>query len=593
MKISLLSRCALTRVSLFLVVFLFAAQLWAVPAHRGLSRVQQPDSTFVTIRLCGDEWIHYHATSDGYTLVKNAEGYYVYAALEDGQLLPTGQVAHDEGQRSDSEQAFLAQMPRGLKPAMNPQVQTMRQEAAARRAASSDGRAASFDFNRFRGLIILAQYNDLKFTRTDYHELMDQMANKEGFTRYGSEMFTGSLRDYFSDNSNGRFKPEFDVVGPYTLDYSQYYAKGTERGYQLVRAAIKAADADVDYTRYDGDGDGRVDLVYVVFAGMGSNFSDNDERLIWPHRHFASVKVDGIYTFDYACSVELYGYSKRPETVKLNGIGTICHEFSHVLGLPDLYDTDYEESGGESNHPGDWSVMAEGCYANDDRTPVGYSLYERCAVGFMDEPAVLTASGSAVLDPLYAMGTQSGYRINTPVDKEFFLLENRQKDLFKWDAYLPGSGMLVHRVDKTNETVWGMGSNKVNANPEHNYYELLRAGGPHTRTVQMESSSVTRYVSTDADPFPGSEGVTELTNETTPANLLSWAGKPCGLTLHHIQMGSDGTITFDSQATETAIRELPPSANDVEAPLYNLHGQRVGSQHRGLLIQNGRKVIKY
>ena len=593
MKISLLSRCALTRVSLFLVVFLFAAQLWAVPAHRGLSRVQQPDGSSVTIRLCGDEWIHYHATSDGYTLVKNAEGYYVYAALEDGQLLPTGQVAHDEDQRSDSEQAFLAQMPQGLKPAMSPQAQAMRQQVAARRAASSDGRASSFDYNRFRGLIILAQYKDLKFTRTDYRDLMDQMANKEGFTQYDNEVFTGSVRDYFSDNSNGRFKPDFDVVGPYTLDYSQYDAKGTDKGYQLVRAAISAADPDVDFSKYDGDGNGHVDLVFVIFAGLGSNFTDNDERLIWPHRSVALKSVDGVRTLDYACSVELYGYSKKPETIKLNGIGSICHEFSHVLGLPDLYDTDYEGSGGESNQPGDWSVMAEGCYANDDRTPVGYSLYERYAVGFMDEPAVLTASGSVVLDPLYTMDSQSGYRINTPVEKEFFLLENRQKGLFKWDAYLPGSGMLVHRVDQTNEAVWGMGSNKVNANPEHNYYELLRAGGPHTKTVSMGASSVTRYVSTDADPFPGSEGVTELTNETTPANLLSWAGKPCGLTLHHIQMGSDGTITFDVKSAETAIRELPRSANDVEAPLYNLQGQRVGSQYRGLLIQNGRKVIKY
>ena len=104
MKKSLFVLGKVLRSSIFLSAILFAVQLWAVPAHRGLSRVQQPDSTFVTIRLCGDEWIHYHATSDGYTLVKNAEGYYVYAALEDGQLLPTGQVAHDEGQRSDSEQ---------------------------------------------------------------------------------------------------------------------------------------------------------------------------------------------------------------------------------------------------------------------------------------------------------------------------------------------------------------------------------------------------------------------------------------------------------------------------------------------------------
>ena len=165
-------------------------------------------------------------------------------------------------------------------------------------------------------------------------------------------------------------------------------------------------------------------------------------------------------------------------TSEIDGIGTICHEFSHVLGLPDFYDTNYDKDGKEeSNHPGDWSVMAGGSYLNIGRTPAGCSLYGRCSVGFCDEdPELLTGKGDFMLPPL--SDTQAkGYRINTPVNNEFFLLENRQKTKFKWDSELPGSGMLVFRVDRTKTSVWDMSSNEVNANPNHMYYELIRANG--------------------------------------------------------------------------------------------------------------------
>lgn len=229
--------------------------------------------------------------------------------------------------------------------------------------------------------------------------------------------------------------------------------------------------------------------------------------------------------------------------ILIDGIGTICHEFSHVLGLPDFYDADYEEDG-QSNDPGDWSVMAAGCYANYDRTPVGYSLYERYAVGFMDEPPVISSPGNMMLDPLPLLTACSGYRINTPVDNEFFLLENRQQAAFKWDAFLPGSGMLVHRVDKTKTSVWDY--NTVNTNPDHNYYELVRAGGAHSYTYKEKR----HFESTAADVFPGDDHVTELGNTTSPANLLSWSGKPCPYELSNIQMTEEGLITFDVKSTD-------------------------------------------
>ena len=225
----------------------------------------------------------------------------------------------------------------------------------------------------------------------------------------------------------------------------------------------------------------------------------------------------------------------------LDGIGTVCHEFSHVLGLPDLYDTDYEKSGGQSNHPDTWSLMAGGCYENNSRTPVGYSLYERYAAGFAT-PEVISSEGAKRLDPLPLFN--QGYRINTEVEKEYFLLENRQPSLFAWDEYLHSHGMLVYRVDSTNTMVWER--NEVNANPRHNYFQLVRAGGENATAA--------------CDPFPGKNEVSELDNDSEPANLLTWAGKKAQWGIYNITEQGN-VIRFDvrsSQSTDGIVTPLKP-----------------------------------
>lgn len=522
--------------------------MMAVPAHPKAVTVQQPDGSTLTIRLHGDEWCNFLATSDGYTVVKNQQGSYVYATLEDGQLQPTSLTAHDAAERTSEEQAFLSGISKYQAPEMSADVAALRHHVHQLQAQTlAKRRAARYDYNKFKGLIILVEFNDKTFSRTDYKDLLTDMVNKEDYDGYVDakgvkQQYTGSVRDYFSDNSGGKFKPQFDIVGPVTIDYSQYDAKGTANAAKLVYAAINAADDYVDFSKYDGDDDGYVDLVFFMFAGNGSEYSGNDERLFWPHRsvvynptNYQWVKKDGILLRDYASSVELYGWTSTPSSVIIDGIGTVCHEFSHVLGLPDFYDTDGDGSGGTSNHPAIWSLMASGSYENISRTPVGYSLYERYSVGFTDEPQKITKAGSYTIEPLPT--SMTGWRIDTPQENEFFLLENRQKAT-KWDAYLPGSGMLVHRVDFTNSTVWSLttaNGNKVNADPKHNYYEVVRAGGAGKS-------------GTASDLFPGSAKVTTLNNSTKPANLLSWAGKETQWGLKNIKM-TDGVITFDIEDT--------------------------------------------
>ena len=521
------------------IALLQTVMAWSVPAHPGTRTITQPDGTTLTLRLVGDEFLHFTTTHDGYTVLLNDEGYYVYVERQDdGQIAPTRRIARDERQRTADDRAFLQAIGKRLTPPMSERTSQMQQQefSLRRQARASRQQTPQYDYTQFRGLIILVEYNDRKFSRSDYATLANNMVNQEnytGYSNYGKGRFTGSVRDYFFDNSNGLFSPQFDVVGPVTINYSQYYAQGTNKAHILTMAAIDAVNAEVDFSQYDGDGDSEVDMVYFIFAGPGANYSGNDGRLLWPHAGGLVEQKNGGYYYAYrdnvmlwryACSTELAGWVEGNNTY-IDGIGTICHEFSHVLGLPDLYDTDYEKSGGESHDPGEWSIMAGGSYQNDSRTPVGYGLYERYATGFA-MPQTLKGEACYTLSSIAS--SNQGFRIDSDVDKEFFLLENRQRT-DKWDAYLPGHGLLVFRVDSTNASVWN--DNKVNIKPSRNYYEMLRAGGG------TEGSD-------GSDPFPGTAGVTSLTNETSPANLLSWSKKETRYVLEDIAE-TGGNISFN------------------------------------------------
>lgn len=547
----------------------------AIPADPTPIRVTQPDGSIVTIQLHGDEWLHFTTTADGYTVVKDERGYYVYAQLQDGKLLPTNVIAHDAAGRDVNETDYLSHVKKYLIPQMDETTaETKKKVRAMQRQALQKRKAARYDYSKFRGLIILVEFNDRQFSRSDYKDLINDMVNKENYTGFTDtdgkfQTYTGSVRDYFHDNSNGVFNPEFDIVGPVTVDYSQ--EDGNKYSYSIMKAAVQAADSLVDYSLYDCDNDGTMDMVYFIFAGTASSSDPDHPNHIWPHRSvIRNLNRDGVWIGDYACSTEfIYGEKNN----MLDGIGTFCHEFSHVLGLPDFYDTDGDDSGGRSYDPGDWSVMAGGCYNNYARTPCAYSLYERMAVGFT-EPMVINTKGHYTLEQIGTSNT--GYRIDSPVEGEYFLLENRQKD-YKWDKYLANSGMLVFRVDRSDMTPWN--NKSVNDNPERMFYELLRAGG-------VEKA----YTNPDYDPFPGKGEVTTLSNETSPAHLRTHDGQDTPWALSNIQM-ENGIISFDVKAFTSGISSPLFLDTETDAPCYNLNGQRVDKHYKGIVIQGGKKYV--
>lgn len=522
--------------SLTAALALTAGAAWGVPACPEPGTVMQPDGTTLTVYLHGDEFMNFLTTVDGYTIVRNDKGIYTYAMLDDRGNLVAGQIAaSDPSGRTTSTNVYLSGVEKYLSP--SPSATALEMQADRAKFGVAPGQKGLYDYKKFKGLVILAQYNDCAFTRTDTDSIFTNMVTKKNYDGFMSNSaipakisYTGSVRDYFYDNSCGMFDPDFDVVGPVTIPYSQYYAQQTTNARTVVQAACTAADAEVDFSKYDTDGDGVVDMFYVIFAGGGSNFSGNDTRLIWPHAWSLSYPIiDGVRLYRYACSTELYG---RPASKKIDGIGTICHEFSHVLGLMDEYDTDYSTNG-QSQHPGDWSVMASGSYLNYGITPCGYSLLQRCQSGFT-KPILLKEKGIYELSDIDS--TNSGYRLSLPYrNNEYWLLENRRKTGNKWNSYLPGEGMLVFRVDSTNPTYWT--NNKINAYSNHNYYELVRAYNP-AGTKDLSS-----------DPFPGTANITSLTPSTTPA-LVAWNNEEPLFGLYDITQKSNGNISFTLKEME-------------------------------------------
>ena len=506
-------------------VFIIAGVLatLAIPAHPRPIDVTQSDGSKLTVRLVGDEFYHCTMTTDGYTLMQRGNGDYVYAVESGSTLVPSDVIAHNPMMRNASELKMLSKLQKGL---------TDKTLVAQGKAihASRDQRNATTrtDYQNFRGLLILINFNDRTFNYGyDFFNAAMNQENYTGFYRTDGSLVscTGSARDYYYDNSMGLFDPQFDVVGPVTVNYSCTDPQGTSWTVgEIFVAAVNALNPTVDFSRYDGDGDGEVDMLYFVVAGYTANYSGNNSGYLWPHQYYmyyyTSQQYDGVYLGRYSCSGEIYGWEAYGYTDP-DGIGTICHEFTHALGLMDLYDTNYGQDG-QANDPAEWDLMAGGCYMNYSRTPVGFSLWERYRLGFADPEEIDEKRTGYSLQPLNTSNT--GYWLPSPNGNEIFMLENRQKT--GWDAYLPGHGLLITRVEYYRSR-WS--SNTINADASHMYYEILRAGNG--------------FGANSNDPFPGTDHVTEINNLTTP-NLMTWDGQANEYGLTNIAE-KNRIITFD------------------------------------------------
>lgn len=480
----------------------------AVPANPRPFVYRQPDGTLITVTLVGDEFEHYYLTSDGQRLTEGDGGWLVpqNAAKQQGAAEQSGPEQLSAAEQSTAE------------------LQSTSNLRAAHGAALRAKRASALGhyptLGSPRELVLLVEYPDCRFEHSA--ETFRRMLCEEGYNDDGA---TGSAFDYFADQSRHLFTPDITVVGPVMLPHPRaYYGTPTANMYDaqpwlMLTDAAPQVDAEVDFSQFDNDGDGFVDNVFIFYAGEGQNDGGPLEA-VWPHAaniwtyYALDCTLDGVQLGSYACTNELTGAGR------LTGIGTFVHEYSHILGLPDLYSTQ-----GASNcfSPGAFEVMDSGAYNNEGRTPPNMSAYDLTALGWaMAEP--LTAPETVILQPPSTPQSEALSRagggegrpweirsIATVKPEEYYLLENRQQ--VGWDAYIPGHGMLIWHIDY-DARAWA--DNQVNVLPAHQRVDLVEADGVLSADTQ------------DGDPFPG-------VRQTTAVNLLPWTGVPIDAAITEIK----------------------------------------------------------
>lgn len=491
--------------------------LSAVPAYPGKIRVTQPDGSVITIRIHGDEWFHYVTDENGRVIARGADGFF-----------------------HPAEMPSAAQRAEALR---------MREEAGRMRAqAASAAKAGSMSMGTHRIPVILVEFQDVPFVISDPRAAFDALLNQEGYSANGG---TGSVRDFYVDNSHGQYDPVFDVFGPYTL--SKNSADYVNNAGGALVEACQAMNADIDFSRYDSDGDGYVDMTLMYYAGHNAAETGLENEQIWPHQGYAggSSRLDGKRIYKYFCTSELKGYSGS----NMCGIGTTTHEFAHSLGLPDFYDTDYSTNGSAGGLYS-YSTMCSGPYNNNGRTPPYFNAEELIMLGWMDGYTEIESQGSLTVTPVQ---NRVAYRIPTSTDGEYFVLECRGKT--GWDSALPGNGLLVYHVDKSQRQVtilqagWGgetyestyaaaalwnnwQYTNAINENGSHPCFYIVPAA---------DVESLNFLYNEDRIPFPGSRKITRYTP-------VDWEGVQTDFKFTDISFASNRATLTVSYTTTPGIQ---------------------------------------
>ncbi len=508
------------KVGLIVMLCAIVGSTWAVPARRGGLVVTQPDGSELTVYQHGDEHFHWMTNEKGEWLRLDEDGFY--------------QVTE----------------------ALNPEDIKAKRMVSPRRV---EYRETPLNIAP-RGLIILVNFQDVAFETSKAE--MDSMLTGENYTRsysykYGMRTYyvnsEGSARKYFYDSSEGLYNPQFDVVGPVTVSQNMAYYGENDRydndknPEAMIIEACKLVDDSVDFSLYDNDKDGTVDFVYVMYAGYGEA-DGGAANTIWPHQYFIYqyISLDDTKIYRYACSNEMDNYTKHH-----TGIGTFCHEFSHVLGLPDLYET---TNTGYHKTLGQWSILDYGPYNNDGNTPPTYSAYERFFMGWLT-PRLLTEPENVVLEDLknnneaLLISSTDEHNLigNDPNPTTFYMLENRQQT--GWDEYLPGHGLMLTKI-QYNYNKWY--NNTVNNTATKMGVDLIEADG---KAPEYDSNG---YWGKAKDLFPA--GATEYTK----------------IENHAIEeiAENDGVISFKYKggAVGTAVENV--DNNTAILAIYNVLGQK-------------------
>lgn len=448
--------------------------------------------------------------------------------------------------------------------------------------------------------VILVQFPNLKFSVADTEEGV--VANYKDFFNAGEGVMPGqsghqsacSVKEYFRQESGGKFTPEFSIIGPVTLSEGyEYYGDNGSRGDggdihigTLYSEACKLAvkNYSVDWTEFDNKHNGKVGFVFFIYAGYGENAVD-DTYTIWPKESTTSLTVrydDKTVVFgSYGCTCELLFNGQ-------DGIGPVIHEMGHGLGFPDFYDTTYRSFGMDM-----WSFMDSGCYIMFDTWIACMNGHERDYIGWSDlielDP---DESYTLTLDPMSEGG--KAYKLpNKANTNEYLVLENRQNR--GQDKYLPNlsydnyvtygnsHGLLVTHIDYLRSS-WA--NNAVNTNPSHQRCTIIPADDELISNYPGYSDAWARSIHKDL--YPGPDNVTELTS------YKAFTGGTFNFTVDNIRETSDGKIILDINGGAPSFIDAPQEEPTTYEEIYSADGRRRAGLQPGLNIvkTSAGKVLK-
>lgn len=560
---------------LTICAIMFSFSCMAVKAKPGVIDFIDGDGKSVQILLHGDESFHFVTDTQDNVMVLNEKNIFEYLLLNDKPIKGEEYIRNIESNR------FLKDKVVSGRNLCAP---------ASRKAKYTYSTSAFPTIGEPHSLVILVEYPDYGFNVENPKDYFEDFLNGENFTRDNG---TGSVRKFYVENSKGAFKPTYDIYGPVKLkNKRRYYGGGNEENAKyMVVEAVEALDDTVDFSQYDHNDDGYVDSIYIIYSDKGEANGGPSES-VWPYSweledEGVFLSADGVKFNTYGCSNEIQGVGV------MEGIGTFTHEFGHVLGLPDLYNT---EKYSDYSTPLEWSLMDSGSYNNDSRTPCNLSSFERYSLGWLT-PEELVASGNYSIGNL-ADTNKAFIMTSEENEDEFFILEYRMNT--GWDTYLPSHGILIWHID-FSQTLWDF--NTVNNINTHQYVRLVRADN------QADKRTL------EGDPFPGINMVTEFGKDTNPA-LKSWNNMDLNVTLlsNIAENVDDERCTFDVEVNEFRgstgmqvsvigsqffISDQYIMVSEGEYPVYDLSGRAVGvvskgnplKLNKGIYISSGKKIM--
>lgn len=498
----------LRHIILTFALILAHASLHASPARHSVVYLRQPDGTVFQAKIRGDEFTRIKTDAEGHAIIQDQDGWWHYALYrEDGTKRSSGWKV---GKEAPSE--VLSESAR-IPYARLSELAKDRRRAVRHRPMTRSTESEETQIKH--GLVLLANFKDVKFQHTK--EEFQNLLTEEGYSVNGA---TGSAKEYFDSQFKGKMEFEFHVSEVVTLSRNRsYYGSNGSDGNdkapaEMIAEACRLADDEVDFSLYDDDKDGIVDNVFLFFAGQ-DEAEGAPEECIWSHAWYVEsgagikLELDGTAIDRYACSSELtIAYDQEGNIYEfISGIGTFCHEYSHTMGLPDFYDTDYEESGGIA--AGLWtrtSLMDGGNYNNLGNTPPYYNAIERMIAG-ISEPELLEDTGTYTLSPVNETG--KSYMLPTEDENIFYIFECRSNK--GWDQYIGGKGMLAYRLDLSDGGYadW-IHYNQVNVDPSDQKADLVEADGR-----QDSFSSVDEFHASNQDissiffPYGGTDSINE------------------------------------------------------------------------------------